>query len=72
MLHIEQILHMLRVHDIQDVDTVLMSTLLICDTVVWICQMCVYISFGYACIFYIKQVLSVGNSVDVKTVNFNS
>ena len=30
--------------------------------------MCVYISFGYACIFYIKQVPSAGNTLDVKTI----
>ena len=34
MLHIEQMLLMLIVHDIQDIDTVFMSTLLICDTVI--------------------------------------
>ena len=72
MLHIEQILLILRVHGIQDVDTVLMSTLLICDTVivdlsnvrVYFIRICMYI--------YIKQVLSSGNSLNVKTVNFNS
>ena len=51
MLHIEQMLLMLIVHDIQDVDTVLMSKLLICDTVivdlsnvrVYFIQICMYI-----------------------------
>ena len=51
MLHIEQILLMPIVHDIQDVDTVLISTLLICDTVivdlsnkrVYFIRICMYI-----------------------------
>ena len=34
MIIVEQMLLMLIGHDIQDIDTVLMSTLLICDTVV--------------------------------------
>ena len=34
MIIVEQMLLMLIVHDIQDIDAVLMSTLLICDTVI--------------------------------------
>ena len=51
MLHIEQMLLMLIVHDIQDIDSVLMLTLLIRDTLivdlsnVRVCfvQICMYI-----------------------------
>ena len=63
---------MLIVHDIQDVDTVLMLTLLICDTVIVdLSNVRVYFIRICMCILH-KQVLSAGNSLDVKTVNFNS
>ena len=58
MLHIEQMLLTLIVHDILDTDTVLMSTLLICDTVIVdLSNVCVY--FIQICMYILHKTSAV-------------